>query len=626
MTHSLNKEIAFDSPLHKKLVKALRARKKLSQDEMEKRYPTWRKIERENKLYISAEQAAETKKSRPDNNLEIKVPFSWAMLQTALMYYTSVFFGRSPILQLTGRHGESQENLMGMESLLDYQVNVGEHMRPLYTWLSDTTSYGLGVLGTYWDKETINVSRIVEEPQTLLGMPIEGKVNKKRIQEEVTGYEGNRSYNVRPFDWLPDPRVTIRDYQKGEFCGRKTTLSYNDIIKGQKAGQYFNASSVKRVIKENKGGFVDREIGNTGEEFNIPDVQSSALKGDIADTGFCNVLEMYVELIPEDWGLGKGEYPEKWVFTLVEDKVLIGARPFGMYHNKFPFNVLEYEIEGYNTHARGMTEIIEPMNDVLNWMFNSHIYNVRKTLNNELLIDPSRFVMKDFKRPGAGRMIRLKPTAYGTDPKTGIHQLNMNDVTRGHLNDIRGLRELMQMIPGINDALMGMMHGGGRKTAAEVRTSSSFGVNRLKMNVEYFAATGFRTYAQTMIQSTQQLYDGEKQFKIAGNMIGGQKFIEVTPESISGFYDYVPVDGTMPIDRDAQAGLFKELLMGLGKMPPQIVGQWDFGKILEHIMHLQGVRNTDQFKAQMNVMPNQQIQNGAAKGNLVPLEQGIANG
>jgi hypothetical protein len=59
---------------------------------------------------------------------------------------------------------------------------------------------------------------------------------------------------------------------------------------------------------------------------------------------FYGVLEFAWELIPADWGLGSGKVPEKWVFTVGNDAVIIGAQPLGYYHNKFPFQVLEYEI------------------------------------------------------------------------------------------------------------------------------------------------------------------------------------------------------------------------------------------------------------------------------------------
>jgi hypothetical protein len=70
---------------------------------------------------------------------------------------------------------------------------------------------------------------------------------------------------------------------------------------------------------------------------------------------------------------------------------------------------------------RSMLEQLKPLNDVLTWLFNSHFYNVRKALNDQFVIDPSRIMMRDALDPEPGRMMRLKPTAYGTDPKSSDH-------------------------------------------------------------------------------------------------------------------------------------------------------------------------------------------------------------
>jgi len=604
MVASLNKEMPKGSKLHDEIRDKIRERYQMSYNEMVKRWPTWRKIIRERFAFPDAAAVAIKNRSRPDNDLEVQVPFTWAMQQTSVMYLTSVFLGRNPIFQYTGRHGEGQDQVLGMEALIDYQVQVGEMVPNMYTWISDSLDLGLGVIGEYWCEETHRVKRIVDKPaKSFLGMEIPGKTERVTETAEVPGYVGNKTFNVRSFDFFPDPRIPIRDCQRGEFCGRLTELGFHEIQEREANGEYFNVEELKKHLKRNsnqKSGF-NRERTVVDEEHDIPEVTLNTSLAGRSDrnTDYVEILEMYVKVIPKDWGLGDSKYPEMWVFTLANDVLLIGARPYGMFHNRFPFHVLEYEINGHHVHARGMNEIIKPLNNVLTWMFNSHIYNVRKTINNELVVDPSRINMADFKRPGPGRILRLKAQAYGTDPKLSIHQLNMNDVTRGHLNDMNNVKNFMQMIFGLNDSLMGALGGSGRKTATEVRTSSTFGVNRLKTTAEYFSVTGFQSLSRNLVTSTQQLYDMERQFKIAGNSLNEKNFVRITPELISGFFDFVPVDGTLPVDRMLQANLFKELLMGAGKLSPQFLATYDIGKIFEHILQLNGIKNIESFKIQV---------------------------
>lgn len=601
MTVSLNLELAFKSEKHGKILDMVRERYQLSYDDMSKRWPAWRKILKESESVFDIEEIKRQNKSRSDNDMEIKVPFTWAMQQTAVMYLTSVFLARNPVFQYTARHGEGQDNVIALESLIDYQVNVGEMIPALYSWLNDSVQYGLGVVGEYWTEETARVRRRVEKPVTIMGIPILGKTKIVEEFAELVGYQGNKLYAVRPFDFFPDTRVPIRDLQRGEFCGILTEFGYHEIMAKKDQQEYFNLDVLKQAAKAGGGkSSYMRERHITREDSDIPNSDGGGKRSaQISD--FLEILEMYVRIIPKDWGLGESTYPEMWVFTIANDYVVIGCRPSGMMHDRFPFHPLEYEINGHNVHARGMNEIVKPLNDVMSWLFNSHIYNVRKTINNELVVDPSRINMLDFKKSGPGRILRLTANAYGTPPSQAIHQLNMNDVTRGNLNDMLQVKNLMQMILGINDSLMGSLGGTNRKTATEVRSSTSFGINRLKTTAEYFSATGFQSLSRNLVASTQQLYSGDRKYKIAGNQLTGDNLVTVVPESIAGFYDFVPVDGTLPVDRMMQANMFKELLFGMGKLAPQMLQQYDMGKLYEYILSLNGVKNIDSFK--ITVMP-----------------------
>jgi hypothetical protein len=182
---------------------------------------------------------------------------------------------------------------------------------------------------------------------------------------------------------------------------------------------------------------------------------------------------------------------------------------------------------------------------------------------------------------------------------------------------------MTQRVTGVVDNLMGMVNTSGRKTATEVRTSTGFSTNRLKTPAEYASACGWSPLSQMMLQNTQQLYDMEQKFKIAGTLnFDGQDpniqngAIQISPEDIAGFYDFVPVDGTAPIDRLAQATFWKELLVQLGQAP-QVAMEWDIGGMLAHAMKLTGERNIDRFR--INIAPDQKLAAMAQQGNAIPV-------
>jgi len=324
-----------------------------------------------------------------------------------------------------------------------------------------------------------------------------------------------------------------------------------------------------------------------------------------------------IKLIPSDWGLGDSNKEEIWMVNRSSNGCIFGLVPLGEYSGKFPFDILLDEIDGYGLFPKAMLERVKPMSDVLSWLINSHFYNVRSSMNNQFVIDPSMVVMKDVTNPNPGKIIRLKPEMYGRDVRTAINQLQVQDVTRGNINDAAMIQGFFERVTGVNDSIMGMLHAGGdRKTATEVRTSTSFGINRLKTQCEWHSTVGFGPLTQKLVQRTQQNYNGEREFKIVGDLAQlAPRFNKVTPEQIAGFYDYEPVDGTMPVDRFAQASLWNQMLQQIGTQP-QILAQYDIARIFAWVANLAGIKNMAQFRIQQ---PDQMAQSVQA-GNSVPLQ------
>jgi len=175
---------------------------------------------------------------------------------------------------------------------------------------------------------------------------------------------------------------------------------------------------------------------------------------------------------------------------------------------------------------------------------------------------------------------------------------------------------------GINDQILGMMAGGGRKTATEVRTSTGFGVSRQKTVAEYISATGFAAHAQRMVQNSQQYMTSERKIRIAGSIVKDMgmneqlNFINVNPDAIKGFYDVVPVDGTLPVDRLALAQLWKSIMLEMRSVPG-LIQQYDLSRIFAHTAQLAGIRNLNQFKIEIG--SPQSLMQQADAGNIIPL-------
>ena len=615
-------------------------RKRYSREKMEdSHHDRWEQADENMQGYIPLSEADKLRKSRKrfgSSDLDyvtLEVPYHFAIISSMHTYISSVFLARAPVYQFTARHGEGQDSVQAVEAVMDYQLRVGRHLPYHYHWLWDSCKYGLGVVGEYWDEETKRVSTIVDEETTQFGVPT-GNTRKVRRVEEVPGYQGNRLYNIRPFDWFPDPRLPVYDFQRGEFCGRQVKVGMSDILNWTEQLKYFNVDVLEKtkgdkhemdrldteMYAANEGA--DTEAGSwiMDQPFGRGEGTDSAAPG----KNFVHLLEMCIQIQPKRWKMGDSTKVEKWMFTIANERVVIGARPLGFYHDKFPYSINETGFGSEDFIKNNTIDHTRPLVDTLTWLFNTHMYNVRKALNDVRVVDPSKIVMKDLEEPRPGGLIRLKPQFYGGDVRTAVHQLDVRDVTTGHLRDSKVVEELIQRTSGVVDNIMGLVNPQGRKTATEVRTASGFSVNRLKTFAEYFSAVGQEELLGRLLSNTQQLMTLERKFAIAGNTLeSAEKFMDINPDAIAGFYDFVSVDGTLPVDRLAQANFWKELLVQLARIP-ELAQQWDFGAMIAHTMSLQGERNVERFKVQ--VQPPGVAEANAQAGNSIPLRSAGGNG
>lgn len=618
MAQELKKLLKFGTRQHEFVKQAVKRRRRLSEDKMRSRYERWRKDEESFIFYMPEKDVDATRRVLRESGGQpqmttMKIPYDYAVLMSAHTYWTSVFLGRDPIFQYAGREGQDQDATLAMEALINHQIVAGRAIPPLYIWLLDVGKYGVGIIGNFWDEEKSVCAKIVDVPDEYLGVQL-GTFTKQLKRVLVNGFQGNRLYNIRPYDFYPDPRVTMGRLQDGEFCGRRLPVGWNQILKRTAAGKYFNIEVLRKW----------RNKSYRGSEEGSSQVIRPVRPGDetwveMMDMSNVELLEMYIELVPKQWNLGNSTYPEIWVFTLANDEVIIGAQPLGLYHSKFPFSVLELEPDGYAMFKRSMLEIAKPMTDVITWLVNTHFYNIRKSLNDMFIVDPSKVVMKDLLDPKPGKIIRLKDEMFGQDVRSAITQFQVQDVTQTHMNDVTAMSQMLQRITGVNDSLMGLGSGKGRQTATEVRTSSTFGVNRLKTVTEWFSATGFTDLSYMLVANSQQLYDVEQKVRIAGDMWnykGAQRHLDVSPDMIAGAWDFVPVDGTLPIDRFAQVNMWTQLLQQMAQSP-QVMQSFDLAQIFSWVAQLGGLKNINQFKIEID--SPESLQQQAAAGNVVPI-------
>src|SRR5690606_36117549 len=70
------------------------------------------------------------------------------------------------------------------------------------------------------------------------------KAVKVQVTERSRTYAGNCLFNIQPWDFLFDARFPVRDFQRGEFCGMRRTLSWAEVKKRESLGYYMNVQHI----------------------------------------------------------------------------------------------------------------------------------------------------------------------------------------------------------------------------------------------------------------------------------------------------------------------------------------------------------------------------------------------
>lgn len=600
-------KIDFQKKEHSDVLFALISRKKAAQAAMSHRLDRWKQVEDTYQFYVTPTNTDTRLKQARDDGLPsyttVHVPYSYAVMLTAHTYLSSVFLSRSPILQLQGRNSDAQNAERKMEAVLDWQLTAGGSIPALYFWLHDALKYGQGILWSYWDKDVVAVPESFTGPKTFLGVPIPGSEKTYTRINQFMRWQGLRLFNSRPQDSYSDPSVTLANLQQGEFVGRTVRVPFNVLRRRQMAGEYYNVDEVRGGtelgIRSNFQTSANVELPGTDSPIYMQDADPYS---DLQKPRYVDLDEIIIELIPSEWpGLPNRDNLEKWVFTVASERVILCCQPLGLLHNQYPVDVIEYEFEPYNIAKRGMLEMLEPLNQTLDWLINTHFYSVRRALNDEIIYDPSILMRTDMERPGPGKLIRVRPDAFGKNISQAYAQLQTVDITQNHLKDVMLVVDMMNRLSGVNDNVMGVLST-NRKTATEVRTSSSFAVNRLKVLCEFISNMGFTPLTQKFVSATQQLLEGQVWVRLLGmqDVMESPTMIQVAKEDLGGFYDFVPVDGTLPVDRQAQSTMIGQMISQFAQIP-QFAQGFDFVKLAAYLLELNGIKNVQQFKVQ--VMP-----------------------
>ena len=595
-----------NSQLHNDVLAKLVGRLDYSERSMQAFYSRWNVNEKKVQAYINLPDYEKvlkemTKAAEPPQIVSITVPYTYATIWTIVTYLVHTFCGQKPIFKIEANSGESVKPAANMELVLQYNADHTKLVAALFQWFLDDAMYGVGVTRTLWSVE--KAKRTVWQAQPMVP-GLASSIQKVRMRVEKVTYEGNSVVNVDPFLFFPDPRVPMSQVARnGEFVFWRSYEGKYNLKLEELAGNLKWVDNIPELPRDTFGSSSSKSVRNklVGGEGTPGDPNTR----DSRSEAFYQVDQGTVLLVPKQWGLGDGEVPEKWIFSIGNKGQIIQAEPFDADHSKHPVNVIESTTLGYGFGQPGTVDMLGPIQDSLSWFINSHIYNVRATLNNMWVVDPSMIEMQDLKRPTPGKLVRMKRSAYGQDVRAALSQLPVQDVTGGHITDMQLFMRMGDQLSAVNDNLRGIQSSGGRKTATEVRTSGEAGASRLAARARYISAQGLTDMAEMMSLNCQQYMSEAFFYQVVGKNGAMDSFL-VNPPEVAGDFKYPVSDGSLPTDKVALLEVWKEIWMAVAQSPV-LSQQYDQVGIFDYVAELGGAKNISQFKVQ--VQPDEQVGN-----------------
>lgn len=610
-----------DDPRHKNLIELMNRCFDLSEKYMNQRHPKWNKSEKMDRSFIDVTETDKKGKKKNPFERQIYIPMSRACKDTVITYWLQVMTAKRPIFSIAGRAPEDVRPAMLNEIVLDYQMERQRAVLVIYQYLNDVLKYSLG------DIKNLFVRRYAPDPWD--------------PERSHLAYEGPELSNTDPYKFFPDPRVSMANHQNGQFRGYEYKRSWHYLKQKAYEGLYFNIGHLRS--KENK---ISDDTETTGDTAGVGSERDSLMEisapDGTEDVGLdtknpsYQVRELYLDIIPQSYDLDKSQYPQRWVFTSVNKKILIRADRLTYGHGNFPAVLGQHDYDAHSLFTPSFYESIEGLQDLLNWMYNSHIANVRAFLNDALVVDPLAVNIKDITRPNPPKIIRLQKSLWmqGINIDSVLKQLKVHDVTQSHIQDAALISDMMQRRTHTPDSLQGI-ETEVKRTATEIARMSTSGANILAAGASLHYAQALVPLAEMCVMNNQQFLSRGRYYRILGDYASdiispdprfkGHPAVYADPGDIRGYFDFPVDDGRLPVQPERNAELWMKLFEIMCKFPT-IGMEYDISMVFKQMAQALGAKNIDKFKIKAQVLPDEKIRRLLSAGDINPLKQLTAEG
>jgi len=583
--------LAFKSKLHGTTLARLMDLRDLGEEAIKDHADDWQRIDEHmgikvdlTRQAIKGDGSVQTDKKEMPFERAFVVPVSFAVEKVLSTQIVSVFTGRDPMTQFDGTGPEDVAGAKLMEAVAGYDLQRTRANLVIQSATQSALRYGLAPVHSYWNEDMGWVMKpLVEGPMAQmisamypdLARPVrQWGLKRAHVQWEP----------VDPYRFRIDPRKSVSKFQQGDFIGHERVESFIFFDQRQlknKDGPYFNCKHLKNV------GY-DREAARSM-------TREEGMQGSFYQDSLSFPTEhLEVRLIPKEWELGESDRAEIWWFEWCGDAVIVRAHRSPYHHGDFNYSVGESLPDYHTVINPGFGEMVDPFQRFMNWMGSSHYENVRRFINNSALIADRFIEMEDVLNPKPGGHIRLTQDAQDliesgmvSDGRVFYPQLNLQDVTKGHIEEIQWMFELVGRMTGVNDPAQGIQLP-SKRTATEINALTGSASQRTQGITRTLDDMLVGPLAEHLSAIRQQMTTDDQWYRVGGDLareierrLGNDpsKILEsteggiralISPHDLYGQYDYVPYSGVDPQNPARSAETMMQLMeMGMPLADPQ---------------------------------------------------------
>ena len=588
------------SERHEIVMKAVLDRARKSYDEMLKKFPAWKAIDEQLRIYIPTDLTEDAIKARDSRKpVSIVIPMMFWNLETLMGVWNSAFLGDYPYFGYAPTGPEDTVNVAQLEKVIEAQSRRYSHALDLDVVHRDGLSYGISAATPVWMRELgQKTKRKATTITDIEGRTVPGPF-EKYIDYNIVN-EGHDIQAIDPYKYLPDPDRPAHRFRDKKYDGFQADTDRYALMDMEKnnteAVKLFNVKAIQ-YTRYSTGTINEDDSGRYTKEGGVESREP-------ADTADVSVIWMYIRIIPSEWKLGDATQPQIWLFAVANAKVLIAAQPAGHDHRMIPIATNAPDFDGHTAMSLSRMEVAFGLQHYGNFLANTEMTWQRKGLGGSYVMDPDKLEVHNFKDQygyGIAKVFMLTRPNYGGSLKDTIMPLPVDHFAQENMNKVGAIADLMHESTGAQDAMRGKMREGpDRVTGDEARATRMQGFSRLVVPLKHTQEMFYFPLGRMIASQTQQYMSPEVFEKYLGRWKEdlaeeyGVSGSEVDPMAMNADFDMVSSDSSA-MNPDYFPMAMQALNIAIASAQDPELAEVDRKRLFKHVLRTGGFNNVNDF-------------------------------